>query len=84
MKSMKIHIFVGILSLFTAISYAANPIESVYSDSIDCKAVKAAYEMAIQYFSDKRQATFSAPYHSYIFRISAQPIQGRMQQRKLV
>lgn len=35
-------------------SHAASPKESAYSDSVDCKAVKTAYEMVKQYFPDKR------------------------------
>ena len=35
-------------------SHAASPMDSAYSDSIDCKAVKTAYEMVKQYFPDKR------------------------------
>lgn len=51
---MKFCILAIILSLFTAVSYAASPKESAYSDSIECKAAKMAYEMVKQYFPDKR------------------------------
>lgn len=51
---MKFYILAIILSLFSIMSHAASPKESAYSDSVDCKAVKTAYEMVKQYFPDKR------------------------------
>lgn len=51
---MKFYISAIILSLFSIMSHAASPKESAYSDSIDCKAAKMAFEMVKQYFPDKK------------------------------
>lgn len=51
---MKFYILAISLSLFSIMSHAESPKESAYSDSIDCKAAKMAYEMVKQYFPDKR------------------------------
>lgn len=71
---MRVQILAIILSLFTAVSYAASPKESAYSDSIECKAVKMAYEMVKQYFPDKRICVSDTVYlGNYIYHVEDVP-----------
>lgn len=71
---MRVHILVIILSLCVVVTRAASPKESAYSDSIECKAVKMAYEMVKQYFPDKRICVSDTVYlGNYIYHVEDVP-----------